>query len=773
MKRLIIILGVLLSAWQMTAQTPSSGTLTSVSAIHALTNVEASHGIPVEFEGTVTFNRDYERIVFIQEDGAAIYVGYPTPLPLVPGDRVRVKGRTARSFSPIVSADSVTVLSHGTLPKAEPVSYDQLISAESDCKLVTVRATVRTVDQTSSITPPHFFMRLQLIMDGGYLSADVSSQNAGEFNGLLDADVEITGIASEKFDNKMHMTGINLQVQSIANIQVVKRAGFHPSALAFTPMDKVIKASHFIDTTQRVRVRGSITYYLPGSAVVLQDGDKSIWINTQTQAPLRIGDQAEATGFPEIRDGFVDLARAEVYDSLNPEPVPPLETNLETLSRMGFNSPGHHDDLISIEGKVVTEVWEDAQDELVLSADGKLFSAIFRHPNGLNRDAKPVPLGSKVRVTGICIQESSDPFATQIPFKLLLRSREDIALIQNPSLLNIRNLLILVGLLLVLAVLAGARGWVLERKVRQKTTALAQSIEAEAELQRRSAHLEQMRSRILEHINGSQLLTEILEEIAALISFTLEGAPCWCKVASGACLGNEPQDKCGLRILDMTIGAHTAPSSGTIYVGFDAAKPQAAGENEALQIGARLATLAVETRRLYSDLRRRSEYDLLTDIPNRFAMEKFMDLNIEEARCGTALFGLIFIDLDKFKPINDRYGHHVGDLYLQEVALRMNRQLLGGDMLARLGGDEFVALVSLKHGRFDLDHIIARLKQCFDEPFILEGHVIQGEASIGFALYPQDGVTRDELLNAADTAMYSVKKNKRSIPVEMAQGTAD
>jgi diguanylate cyclase (GGDEF)-like protein len=773
MKRLIIILGVLLSAWQMTAQTPSSGTLTSVSAIHALTNVEASHGIPIEFEGTVTFNRDYERIVFIQEDGAAIYVGYPTPLPLVPGDRVRVKGRTARSFSPIVSADSVTVLSHGTLPKAEPVSYDQLISAESDCKLVTVRATIRTVDQTSSITHPHFFMRLQLIMDGGYLSADVSSQNAGEFNGLLDADVEITGIASEKFDNKMHMTGINLQVQSIAEIQVVKRAGFHPSALAFTPMDKVIRASHFIDTTQRVRVRGSITYYLPGSAVVLQDGDKSIWINTQTQAPLRIGDQAEATGFPEIRDGFVDLARAEVYDSLKPEPVPPLETNLETLSRMGFNSPGHHDDLISIEGKVVTEVWEDAQDELVLSADGKLFSAIFRHPNGLNRDAKPVPLGSKVRVTGICIQESSDPFATQIPFKLLLRSREDIALIQNPSLLNIRNLLILVGLLLVLAVLAGARGWVLERKVRQKTTALAQSIEAEAELQRRSAHLEQMRSRILEHINGSQLLTEILEEIAALISFTLEGAPCWCKVASGACLGNEPQDKCGLRILDMSIGAHGAPSSGTIYAGFDAAKPQAAGENEALQIGARLATLAVETRRLYSDLRRRSEYDLLTDIPNRFAMEKFMDLNIEEARCGTALFGLIFIDLDKFKPINDRYGHHVGDLYLQEVALRMNRQLLGGDMLARLGGDEFVALVSLKHGRFDLDHIIARLKQCFDEPFILEGHVIQGEASIGFALYLQDGVTRDELLNAADTAMYSVKKNKRSIPVEMAQGTAD
>ena len=122
-------------------------------------------------------------------------------------------------------------------------------------------------------------------------------------------------------------------------------------------------------------------------------------------------------------------------------------------------------------------------------------------------------------------------------------------------------------------------------------------------------------------------------------------------------------------------------------------------------------------------------------------MEKFIESQIEEARQFGRILGLIYIDLDKFKPINDTYGHHVGDLFLQEVAARMSRQLLGGDMLARLGGDEFAALVSLHHGRADLDTIVARLEHCFDDPFVVGGYLLHGEASIGFALYPEDGAT--------------------------------
>jgi diguanylate cyclase (GGDEF)-like protein len=90
----------------------------------------------------------------------------------------------------------------------------------------------------------------------------------------------------------------------------------------------------------------------------------------------------------------------------------------------------------------------------------------------------------------------------------------------------------------------------------------------------------------------------------------------------------------------------------------------------------------------------------------------------------------------------------------------MSRQLLGRDMLARLGGDEFAALVSLHHGLADLSKIVARLEHCFDLPFDVGGYLLNGAASIGVALYPEEGTTKDSLLSAADAAMYAVKNKK-------------
>jgi len=103
----------------------------------------------------------------------------------------------------------------------------------------------------------------------------------------------------------------------------------------------------------------------------------------------------------------------------------------------------------------------------------------------------------------------------------------------------------------------------------------------------------------------------------------------------------------------------------------------------------------------------------------------------------------------------------VGDLYLQEVSRRMKRQLRAGDLLARLGGDEFAVVVPMVHGRADVDEIAGRLEHCFDVPFAVEGHVLEGTASVGMALYPQDGSTKDSLLSAADAAMYVKKNSKR------------
>jgi diguanylate cyclase (GGDEF)-like protein len=723
--------------------------LTTLHAVHLLTNAEASHKLPVAFEATVTYYRGYENDLFVQDGDAAVFIAAPTDLKLIPGDRILVRGKTQGSFNPIVVSDSITLLHHGDRPKPVPANFDQMIRAETDCKLITVRGTVRAADSVTNGISPARSIRLQLLMDGGYFEANIDSDDSGALENLLDAQVELTGVGGEIFDSKMHESGIRMHVQSLSDVRIVQRANSSPWSLPITAMDRVITASHLQDSTARVRVHGAITYYQPGSAVVLQDGDKSIWIGTLTYKPLTIGDEADATGFPDTRDGFIHLMDGEIRDTLVPVPITPLPSTWETLTPKGFDSPGHHYDLVSIEGQVVTEVHEASQDEFVLAIDGKQFSAIYRHPDGPVPIATEIPLGARVRVTGICILEYSNPFIAQVPFNILLRSFDDVVVIERPSLLNVRNLVLLVGVLLLAFLAVGARGWFIEYKVRRQTTAMA--------------YIERRRSRILEDINGTRPLVEIVDQITELVSFRLKGAPCWCQIAGGARLGNCIDNLDAMRVLRHEIPARSGPPLGEIFAAFDRLTPPRASESESLSMAAGLTALAIETRRLYSDLLRRSEFDLLTDIHNRFSLDKRLDAKIEECREQASIFGLIYIDLDRFKQVNDACGHQIGDLYLQEVATRMKRQLRAQDSLARLGGDEFAVLVSIVRSRADVQEIALRLERSFDAPFPVAGTILYPAASVGIALYPEDAATKDGLLCAADAAMYKAKNAKRQV----------
>jgi diguanylate cyclase (GGDEF)-like protein len=756
---LAVICGVASAAW---AAPPAP--LTTLRAIHALTNAEASQGLPVAFEATLTYFRDYERTMFVQDGDASIYVNATTNTKLVPGDRILIKGTTHESFHPFVTSTSIALLYHGSLPTPAPVSYSEMIRAQRDCTLVVVRGVVHTADVVLSSNRRSTGLELQI--EGGTIDAVVDSVDPAALRDLLDAEVEVTGVASGHFDGKMQQTGILLHVPSLAYVKVLKRAAANVWSIPVTPMDAILTGFQTMNLTRRIRVHGTITYYQPGSAVILQNGAQSLRIVTKTHIPLHIGALADATGYPDVNDGFLTLTGGEVQEDGTMAPVKPIAANWRLLA-----SSKHLFDLVSIEGEVVMEVREAYQDEYVLVSGGNLFSAIYRHPPQITLIPVPVapmrhvPIGARISVTGICVLETADHFDMDVPFYVLLRSPDDIAVVARPSLLNIDNLMIMVGLLLVAVFAAIARGWVLERKTRRQTHALALRNEVEADLERR-------RSRILEDINGSRPLTEVLEEIASLVSFKLGGAACWCHIDDGAGIGVSAADRPGLRIVRAEIQARRGPPLGVMLAGLDPLPPPCADETEALSIGAGLAALAIETRRLYSDLTHRSEFDLLTDLHNRFSLDRHLSLLIEEAGRTGGVFGLIYIDLDDFKQVNDLHGHHAGDLYLQEVALRMKRQLRLGDMLARLGGDEFAALTPMVRSRADVIEVAVRLERCLDEPFSVDGVILHGSASVGYAIYPEDGVTRDSLLSAADAAMYVAKHTRREIggPIAVRHG---
>ena len=335
----------------------------------------------------------------------------------------------------------------------------------------------------------------------------------------------------------------------------------------------------------------------------------------------------------------------------------------------------------------------------------------------------------------------------------LITSHLDCRLAQS-SWLNVSNLVGMAIALLLVVLVVGAWGATMRRKVHRKSQELARRIEAEAVLERR-------RSRILEDINTNRPLTEVLEQIAELVSYRVDGTHCWIRIGSTGPAGNSPQTTGNMQLLRQEIRSPSGTLHGTLFAAL--APGAAAGSDlpEALAMGAGLAILAIETRGLHSDLIHRSEFDQLTDVHNRSSLEKHLDRLIDDTRRERGRFGLIYIDLDNFKQLNDRYSHRVGDLYLQEAADRMRRQLRPGDMLARLGGDEFAALVPHVRSLADIEETATRIDRCFDEPFLLEGYSLRGSASVGIAVFPENGVTRDTLLNTADSAMHNAKHRKR------------
>ncbi|MGO4312808.1 putative bifunctional diguanylate cyclase/phosphodiesterase [Pseudomonas sp. KB_15] len=174
------------------------------------------------------------------------------------------------------------------------------------------------------------------------------------------------------------------------------------------------------------------------------------------------------------------------------------------------------------------------------------------------------------------------------------------------------------------------------------------------------------------------------------------------------------------------------------------------------RLEARTASLALSLTEANRELTQLALHDTLTGLPNRMLLADRIDQAMSRVREEGGCFALMFIDLDGFKPVNDAFGHHMGDLLLREVALRLREDLRSQDTLARIGGDEFVLLVQLNEQIDALNHA-ARQVGLIAREFRVAEHDLHISASVGIALYPGNGQSVHELLMNADAAMYHAK----------------
>lgn len=204
---------------------------------------------------------------------------------------------------------------------------------------------------------------------------------------------------------------------------------------------------------------------------------------------------------------------------------------------------------------------------------------------------------------------------------------------------------------------------------------------------------------------------------------------------------------------------HHQAIGALVVQGSAVAMPYTQKHVELLQFVATQVATVMQRQEMEAQLQHMARHDPLTDLPNRALFQDRLHIALAHARRNKTQLCLLFIDLDGFKQINDRFGHLVGDRLLQKVANRLRSCIRESDTVARMGGDEFVVLTHGMHCAEDAVQIAEKIRAAIAQPYDITGLQVHISLSIGIALYPQHGDDYQQLLKNADNAMYRAKNS--------------
>ncbi len=757
MPRTVLALLLALGGGLASAQTR---VLTEVRAVHDLPADQAAKGVPVHLIATVTYYQPSEITLFLADATGAVYVKTSKPYPIRRGDLVEVNGFTAKSFRTTVAENpQIRVLSRGHLPFAHPATYRELMEGDWDCQNVSMRGVIRSTNL--EIQGTHIVAQLEVLVAGGLVQLYVQDYRGLDLTGLIDSEVEFSGVVGGHFNAQWQLMRTIVYLPSGRELRVLRQPQVRVPGLPLSRINDVIQKKYVLDLSERVRVRGTVTFYEPGISLVLEHDGQSLPMMTRQIDPIPLGSVVDAVGFPDDHEYGPALEEANIFltgehEDLKPQPV----NYTEAIGAL------EHDNLVEMRGRVLSEVHGPLSDAMVMMVD--------RHPvNVLLWTGQRTPLpdltpGTLVAVRGICRIMSTGFWGKPVLFRLDMRRSSDLTVLAWPSWWTVTHLLYVLGGLLVIALLIMAWAVVLRSRVALQAGRIERTIQMERE-----------RSRLLEEINSETPLEQLLEDICSSIGALVSEVRCSCElIEEDGRQNSQGEGKAGAKeeesdgpIFETPLTDSKGRRIGVFRVANVAPRQFSPEEQEMLSVGASLSNLAVNQRRLYQKLNYGSMHDQLTGLPNRRLSDAHLDLTILEAAQQKMRVGVAYIDVDRFKQVNDQYGHKIGDLYLQQIAARLGAKVRSTDVLARIGGDEFLLTTTELDSIEDGESCKMRLQSCFDDLFVLDGVRIRGSVSIGLAVYPDHGATSEELKRHADMEMYRAKQRngtEEDLPLQSA-----
>lgn len=708
-----------------------SPTITSVGQLHSLDKGHARDA-RVDIRGTVTYYDPVELLLFVQDDSGAVFVDTDRVYPVQAGDLVEITGHSAPGYRSEVARDPVLhVLGRGRRYAGKRARFADLVSGNLDCQRVKVTGRVRAAQREQHERGS--LIHLDLLMNGGEVQVYIGTAAHFSPEALLGQTIEVEGVVGGLFDKKQQLTGVILYSETMAAIHVLAAPVEQPSAMPISQVDDIFKTRNIEDHSSRVRVQGAVTYFRKGDAAVLDSDGKSVYVQTRQTDELPLGSVVDAYGYASDQDYGPSLRLAAIVPTGRYAEVQPQRVNYDDAL-----SGVHSDDLVTISGVLMSLLPDARTTALVLSVDGHIVRTEIERQLTL----PSLTPGSRLEITGICRISPGGPWREPYSFRLVMRSASDIRVVSAPSWWTVGHLLVLLAAIGALGAVIAAWALILRRRVKRQTRQIERAMAVAHE-----------RSRALEMLSSNRDMMGIINGICASITHLLPGTSCALHLVDEKKTAGWDEDLSGGLVCRAELIDSEESLVGCLLIKEPASVAPKQDAPEIIKGFVDLALLAVRQSTFHQSLLHHSTHDSLTNLPNRRVFERKLSATIQQAEREEKPFAIINIDVNRFKQVNDRYGHDCGDRYLIQISSRLQQCLRGTDTLSRVGGDEFMALAS-PITTSDATLLIERLRETFTQVFQLDSATFNGSASFGLAMYPQDGNTAEDLKRHADKAMY-------------------
>ena len=659
------------------------------------------------------------------------------------------------------------MLGHGALPHPPLLHYDQLADGQEDSQWIELRGVVRSTEVGESWGQNVLFLNVEV--GGGKISARVRNFKPADAERLVDAEVRIRGVSGTNFNGRRQFVGIRMFVNDIGEINVERPPPEDPFSTPIVPIRDILSFNFGQSMQHRIRVTGTVTYQRIGQGLFLQNEDQGIYVVSATRTVVPPGTNVEVVGFPAIGSYSPILESAQIRPlgagpDVTPKQAVPSSRLIQRTSD-GFVIAPYDSKLVRIVGQLVEHVQREHDQMIVLRDGDHIVNAILENSS----DGEPLAQlkdGSTLEIVGVCAIQADDKRDPR-SFELYMRSAKDLNVLRQPSWWDVVHTLELLGIALMAVAVSLTWIGLLRRQVRLRTAEVVVAYDSLKE-----------RTRELSNAN-------IVVQNSPVLLYRLRGEPSFPLVYVShniTRMGHDPKtllasSNWAEQLIHSEDLAQVGESMRSLLNkdanGASIEFRLRAGDGSLRWVENRYVPVRdtegrlIEVEGIVIDITERkaaeekitmlARTDALTGLANRATFTERLAQLYAAAQRGANAFAILYLDLDKFKPVNDTFGHPVGDSLLQHVALRLKGCARGTDLIARLGGDEFAILQADMKEPEDAGTLAVKVQKALALPFPIDGHEIEISVSIGISAYSPESVSANAMLVQADLALYRSK----------------